>query len=389
MNGIIKKLANWGSLLMTYGNHEQQIKNTIYATIIDDLKNRKSCRCNLFIFYDEEKRKTLLQQIMSKKDIKLTKWEALTVINETADNIQKNNGATYPIKDATDAQIEEFANKLSLQATNYISNEHNNTVVLPIKGLPEKARNYLSDKKLRNVKFTTINNHIHINLAVNGPLVYGSHNAEMIALDNCLQTILTAGILFDFFNISPLKDSALNIKETTFEKPESYISTNNLFSTGTESLAKDISIHPDANDNVENYFIALNKILNDPSNAPAIIYSLTWYCKSLNLGDIKTIFICRYIGFEALSGIWTKSNKKDKSSQDKVKYTISALLAKDINNLKEKQEQLKNIIDLRNELFHGDKHEGDAEKLGRNMHRQYCYLGLIYKELFLYTVNKI
>jgi hypothetical protein len=211
----------------------------------------------------------------------------------------------------------------------------------------------------------------------------------MIALNNCLQTILTTGILLDVFDISPLQDSALDIKETTFEKPEDYLSINNLFSTETETLAEDISIHPDANDNVKNYFTALNKILNDISNAPAIMYSLTWYCKSLNLGDIKTIFICRYIGFEALSGIWTKSNKKDKSSQDKVKYTISALLAKDINDLKEKQAQIKNIIDLRNELFHGDKNEGDTEELGRNVHRQYSNLGLIYKELFLYTVNKI
>ncbi len=353
MKGFIEKLANWGSSLMNHGNHEQQIKNMIYDTIVDDLKNRKSCLCNLFIFYDEKKRKKLLEQIMSRKDIKLTEWEALSVINETANSIQKNNEVAYPIKNATDAHIEEFANKLSLQTASYISNQHNNTVVLPIKGLPEKARNYLNNKTLPNVKFTAQNGHIHINLAVNGPLVYGSHNAEMIALNNCLQTVLTTGILFDFFNTSPLQDSALNIKETTFEKPEDYISINNLFSTETESLAEDISIHPDANDNAEKYFTALNKILNAASNAPAIMYSLTWYCKSLNLGDIKTIFICRYIGFEVLSGIWTKSNKKDKSSQDKVKYTISALLAKDINDLKEKQAQLKNIIDLRNELFHG------------------------------------
>ena len=389
MKGLIEKLTNWGSRLMNQGNYEQQIKNTIYGTIIEDLKNRKTCRCNLFIFYDEETRKKLLQQIMSKKDIKLTEWEALTVLNETADDIQRNNDAAYPIKNADDTQIKEFANKLSLHAANYISNQHSNTVVLPIKGLPEQARNYLNDKVLPNVRFTAQNDHIHINLAVNVPLVYGSHNAEMIALNNCLQTILTIGILFDFFNTSPLQDSALDIKETTFEKPEGYISINNLFSTETENLAEDISIHPDANDNVKNYFTALNKILNDTSNAPAIMYSLTWYCKSLNLGDIKTIFICRYIGFEALSGIWTKSNKKDKSSQDKVKYTISALLAKDINDLKEKQAQIKNIIDLRNELFHGDKNEGGAEELGRNMHRQYFNLGLIYKELFLYTVNKI
>lgn len=81
--------------------------------------------------------------------------------------------------------------------------------------------------------------------------------------------------------------------------------------------------------------------------------------------------------------------KKTNPTQDKVKYTIPALLAKDINDLKEKQTQLKNIIDLRNELFHGDKNEGDAEELDRNMHRQYFNLGLIYKELFSYTVNKI
>jgi hypothetical protein len=389
MKGLIEKLAHWGSKLMNHGNYEQQIKNSICNTIIDNLKKRKSCRCNLFIFYDEEKRKKLLQQIMSKKDIKLTEWEVLTVINETANHIQKNNGVAYPIKNATDTQIEEFANKLSLRVANYISSQHSNTVFLPIKGLPEQTRNFLTNKALPNIKFTAQNDHIHINLAVNGPLVYGSHNAEMISLNNLLQTILTVGILFDFFNTSPLQDSALNLKESAFEKTENYTSINNLFFTETESLAENISIHPDANDNVEKYFTALNKILNDTSNAPAIMYSLTWYCKSLNLGDIKTIFICRYIGFEALSGVWTKSNKKDKSSQDKVKYTISALLAKDINNLKEKQVQLKKIIDLRNELFHGDKNECDTEELGRNMHRQYFNLGLIYKELFLHTVNKI
>lgn len=79
MKGLIEKLADWSSSLMNQGSYEKQIKNTIYDTIIDDLKNRKSCRCNLFIFYDNEKRKKLLQQIISKKDIKLTKWEALTV----------------------------------------------------------------------------------------------------------------------------------------------------------------------------------------------------------------------------------------------------------------------------------------------------------------------
>ncbi|OGT47882.1 MAG: hypothetical protein A3E82_00280 [Gammaproteobacteria bacterium RIFCSPHIGHO2_12_FULL_38_11] len=387
MKGIIEKLADLGSKIMGNGQYEQQIKKSIYETIVDDLKNRKSCRCNLFIFYSKEKRNSMLQQITSKKNLKLTVWEVLTLINASADRIQNNNEKKYPIKDATDIQVEEFANEISLSTAKYISMEHKNTLIIPIQGLPEQAREYLNGKILPNVKFLAQNNSFNIELAINGPLVYGSHNIAMTGVNAHIQTILCTGILLDFFNTSPLQKSALSFKEAKFEKTEDYVTIDKVFSNETESLFEDISIDPYASENAEKYFRTLSKILNDDLNSPALMYSLTWYCKSLDLGDIKTIFICRYIGFEALSGIWTKSNKNYRTSQDKVKNTIPALLAKDITDFNEKQSMLKNIIDLRNELFHGDNNEGNIEEIGRNMHIQYFNLGLLYKELFLRTVN--
>src|SRR3990167_9833561 len=124
MKGIIEKLADLGSKIMGNGQYEQKIKKSIYETIVDDLKNRKSCRCNLFIFYSKEKRNSMLQQITSKKNLKLTVWEVLTLINASADRIQNNNEKKYPIKDATDIQVEEFANEISLSTAKYISMEH-------------------------------------------------------------------------------------------------------------------------------------------------------------------------------------------------------------------------------------------------------------------------
>ena len=113
---------------MNHGTHEEKISEAIYNTLIGDLQKRRSCRCDLY-FIDQEKRKSLLTQIM-RKQRKLTKWEVIVVINKSAYQIQKKDPNAFPIRSATNDQIEKFAKKVGDCSAKYFSSTHSNTIAL-------------------------------------------------------------------------------------------------------------------------------------------------------------------------------------------------------------------------------------------------------------------
>lgn len=333
---------------------------------------------------------SLIQQIRNKDNIKLTDWEIYNLIRITSSKIQKDNIEKYPRKNASNQQIQEFSNEVSTKLASYFSADHKNQIIIPIPDATPATKKHLHNKKILSgtFSFNTENNALSFYISTSGPLVYDNENEGLIQINNLIQSILGAGILLELFDLGYSKSKFFDLDNITINHPEEYLNTQNLFTIETKELSERTSSSLLIDNNrIDHFLKILEKLLNN--NSPNILYSLLWYCKSLNEIDIRTIFIYRYISFEALSGIWTKTNKRDKSLQDRVKYTVAALLAKDINDLKNKQDLLKEIIDLRNELFHGDMNTAKPDEFTRKLHQNYMRLGELYKNLFVYTVTKI
>ena len=59
------------------------------------------------------------------------------------------------------------------------------------------------------MRFFINNNNLQIILTTKGPLIYGSHNTEVLRLNNLIQTIIGVGTLLDFSISAPWKEKYL------------------------------------------------------------------------------------------------------------------------------------------------------------------------------------
>jgi len=383
-NGIIslysRNQTNRHEISMNIHKYEETIRNIIEETIRNELTPAKSCK---LFFFSSQNTKSMVEQIKNRNDLKLIEWEILhQIFLFTALKIQKEDEKSYPTKNAADVQINNFAIAVSEKPSKYFSSDHTNEIAIPLPGAT-CIKNYLNRKELPNVKFILNNttNTLNIILAVHGPLISGGQNEEAIRINNLIQGIFAIGVLLDFFNITGVYQKLLDLEKATLINPEEYSSTKYIFSDDVINLSKKISLTPDpTNNSAEEYFNILKKLLSNHENYSNILYALNWYCMSLDFNDIKTMFICRYISFEALSGVWTKPRKKDFAKQNALKIAIPALLAKGTDDLNEKQELLKNIIKTRNQLFHGDKNNEPHDKFDQKIRRSYFNLGILFKE---------
>jgi hypothetical protein len=316
------------------------------------------------------------------------------IIIFTIHETQSKNAIKYPALNATTDQIKECASIVSKKVTEFLLEEHKYIITFALEGVSEEFSKYFDSKEIPDGKFVydPIKDQLNLVLNINGPLVSGGDNAQAKRIDEILKSILGVGEILYLFNINVLSEvKLLPLDKVKINNSNSYFSIHHVFSKCTRDLSESISFEP-ANklDVAEKFIQILNKILTNDDISNEILFSLSWYCQSLDYGgDDKTKFICRYIAFESLSGIWTKSDTNEKTSQDKLKYIISALLAGNVDDIGKNEKIINEIIKLRNELFHGKKAKNNIETFNRRISQQYSSLGTLYDKLFQYTLNKI
>ncbi|MEE9452526.1 MAG: hypothetical protein V3V61_07215 [Gammaproteobacteria bacterium] len=370
---------------MNNKSRESKLKKIIRKAIQSSCERCGSCMSLRLL--NEESAQNILSMVQD-----FTEHDLTQVIHSTCYKIRSDDENRFPLRNPTRGQIDNFAEEVAGSVVKYLLTQHTNKVSIPIQGIPSVARKYLHEKEVSGLKFEDFKNGestqiFKVTIDISGHLIAASEDGEVVRINGLIHTIMGVGVLTGFFNhgIFDFEQKALDLDKANFEHEEKFCDITDLFDSATKNISDHIGSNGAAEEeNAKNFLDVLIKLFQNEKYASDIEHSISWYCKSLGDGDVKTKFICRYIGFESLSGIWTRRlEPQDKSNQNKLKYVISALLAQNIDKLKDKEKMIKDTIDLRNKIFHGDN------KLTENIHIQYARLGQLYEELFLHTIAQM